>query len=316
MEVDPELQGIIKMMQDAGFPQIGSVAVDMLRQMMAAPPYPVEEVGEILSLRIPRDDSLIDARLYRPTGDCAGLIVYFHGGGWTVGDLDTVDATLRVLTNSTGCAILSVDYRLAPENPFPAAVDDAIAALRWATGKREFLAGSADAKLVVMGDSAGANLSAVAAIEARDAGAPEIALQVLIYPSTQEDIDAPFLHAFTPAVLTRNEIAWFFDQYIPASQRSDPRFAPILAASHANLPPALIVVAGQDLLAEDGRQYAAKLQAAGTPVTVREYPSAIHGFFTMPPAFRIVKQAIDDVSQHIIAALLESVDDGSDVRLP
>jgi len=202
----------------------------------------------------PGDDFAV--RVYhRPAEDVPGVVFYFHGGVWTVGDLDLVDPTLRDVANQTGCTVISVDYRFAPEHRFPAAVDDAMAAVSWVARHIEDFA-THKVPLMVIGDSAGANLAAVVSLLSRDAGGPDIALQILLYPATEGDIHANAMHAFEPPFLVREEIEWCFDQYIPAAQRGDPRFAPAEATSHSSLPPAIIVTAEYDLLTTHGENYA------------------------------------------------------------
>jgi len=208
--------------------------------------------------------------------------VYFHGGGWTIGSLGGWDAALRRLTLASRCAIVSVDYRLAPEHPFPAAVDDALTATRWALAEVESIAHAA-VPVTVAGDSAGGNLSAVVARILTDEGAsPNVAAQILIYPSTDGDIDSATLTRFESPFLTREEVAWFFDQYVPdRAQRSDPRFAPLRAPRVDGLPPALVLTAECDLFCEEGEAYAARLQSEGVQVRVRRFEGGIHGFFTL-----------------------------------
>ncbi|HSI17056.1 MAG TPA: alpha/beta hydrolase, partial [Sphingomonas sp.] len=290
-------QDRLAMMLDAGFPRVGSIPAAEIRAMMRMGVMaPITEVRQVRDLVIPHEGGSIPARLYQATDAPAGVIVYFHGGGWVLGDLDTADEALRILATTTDCTIISVDYRLAPEHPFPAAVDDAFTALVWAAGQRVAWTGRADAPLIVMGDSAGGNLSTVVALLARDAGGPDIALQILVYPAIDGDVDSPAMHAFESPFLTRDEIAWFYDQYIPAGQRGDPRFAPGRAGDFANLPPAVILTAEYDLLAEEARCYGEKLQRAGVEVTHLHYDGAIHAFFTMAPLLDIGRKALRDVA--------------------
>ena len=299
MPVDPQLQALLDAMQAAGFPKLGSVSAEALRELMRIPPTVLTEVASVSDSALPGPAGEIPIRIYRPAEQPAGVIVYYHGGGWTIGGLDRVDAALRLLANQTGCSVVSVSYRLAPEHPFPAAVDDAIAAVSWVAGKVADFA-EPGAPLMVMGDSAGANLSAVVCLLARDAGGPQISLQILVYPATEGDADAPAMHAFEPPLLDQQDIAWFYDQYIPAERRHDPRFAPARAASHAGLPPAIILTAEHDLLTAEGEAYARRLEQAGVAVTRLHYDGAIHGFFTMGAHLDIGRRAIGDVSKAIV----------------
>ncbi len=266
-------------------PRIGSVTAQEMRAWQAAmlpmlPPGP--EVGSVEDCVIPAPHGGIAARVYRPAGPARALIVYFHGGGWTIGSLDGWDAALRRLVNASECAVLSVDYRLAPEHPFPAAVDDALTATRWALAEVKSIALDA-VPVVVAGDSAGGNLSAVVSrLLCAEGVSPGLAAQLLIYPSTHGDIDAESLNRFESPFLTRDEVAWFFDQYVPdPSVRTDPRFAPLHAPRVDGLPPALVLTAECDLLCEEGEAYAERLRSEGVVIHVRRFEGSIHGFFTL-----------------------------------
>ncbi len=217
----------------------------------------------------------VPVRVYTPQEAARGTIILFHGGGWTVGSVADYDHFARSLAELTGHDVVSVEYRLAPENPFPAAVEDA-----WAVvGEIE-----ADGPLFLLGDSAGGNLAAVTAQIARDRGAPRIDGQILIYPSVAGDVDGASMHAFVPPLMGRDEIAAYYDLYVPdRADRSDIRFAP-LAGRLENLPPALVVTAGQDLFADEGARYADALAQAGVPVVRHEEPGAFHAFLTLFPA--------------------------------
>jgi acetyl esterase len=217
-------------------------------------------------------------RVYRPVrGATLPALVYFHGGGWTIGDLDTHDVLCRSLALGARCAVFSVDYRLAPEHPFPAAVDDCVAATRHvAEHARELNVHG----IAVGGDSAGGNLAATVALIARDAGGPRLAFQLLIYPATdQRCATASHERNGHGYLLTRDSIQYFRRAYLPNEQdQLDWRASPLLAKSHANLPPAHIVTAGYDPLLDEGRAYAERLRAAGVAVDYREYADMVHGF--------------------------------------
>ena len=286
-------------MQAIGWPKLGSMSAAELRAIPRPTPPVVTEVRQVSDSALPGPAGEIPIRVYRPSEQPAGVIVYYHGGGWTIGDLDSVDAALRLVANQTDCTVVSVEYRLAPEHPFPAAVDDAMAAAEWVAARIEDFA-APGAPLMVMGDSAGANLSAVVCLLARDAAGPKIDLQVLIYPATEGDVDAPAMHAFVPPFLDRQDMAWFYDQYAPPEQRGDPRLAPAKAASHAGLPPAIILTAEHDLLTAEGEAYGRQLEQAGGTATRLHYDGAIHGFFTMAAHLDIGRRAIDDVSAAVV----------------
>jgi acetyl esterase len=299
MSLDPKARELLDARAKV-LPPTGTVPAHEMRALHRAllarqPPGP--DVHQVEDLACAGPGGPIPLRLYRPSPAPRALVVYFHGGGWTVGSLDGWDTALRRLANRTGCAVLSVDYRLAPEHRFPAAVDDALAAIRWAGASKASLA-AADAPLILAGDSAGANLSTVCARLLRNEGGPAIAAQLLLYPSTDGDVDSDFMHRFEPPALRRAEIAWYYDQYIPdRALRRDPRFAPLHASDLAGLPPAFVGTVDGDLLCEEGELYARKLQDCGTPVVTRRYVGTFHGFFTADRGLLPHSgQAIDDIA--------------------
>ncbi len=210
------------------------------------------------------------------------LIVYYHGGGWVVGDLDTHDGCCRMLARIAGAMVLAVDYRLAPEHPYPAAVDDAVAAYRWALRHGPQL-GALPGAVAVMGDSAGGNLAAVVSAVARDRGDPVPLAQGLVYPATDMRMGSRSHDVFAENLfLTRADVLWFRQQYSPQPEQwRDPRVSPLLAADLSGLPPTRIWTAGFDPLRDEGEQYGAMLQDAGVPAVVRREPTMIHGFFGM-----------------------------------
>lgn len=255
------------------------------------------DICRIENAAIPTETGEIPVRIYHPFAKPSGLMVYYHGGGWTLGTIEAYDLTIQRLTLKTGCTIVSVGYRLAPEHPFPAAVDDALSAVRWTSQRTVELAGKA-VPLIVAGDSAGGNLAAVVSQLVRDEGGAEIAAQILLYPATDGKIDSEFMTRFESPFLTKAEIAWFYDQYIPdRSQRTDPRFAPLHAPKLGNLPPALVLTAECDLLCEEGELYARRLQEAGVTVRQKRYLGTFHGFFSMDRGLLPYSgQAMDDIA--------------------
>ncbi|HUQ73378.1 MAG TPA: alpha/beta hydrolase [Burkholderiales bacterium] len=217
-------------------------------------------------------------RVYRPVlGETLPALVYFHGGGWTIGDVDTHDVLCRQLALGARCVVVSVDYRLAPEYPFPAAVDDCLAATRYVA---ENAAKLKIGGIAVGGDSAGGNLAASVALLARDAGGPALAFQLLIYPATDQSCaTASHERNAQGYLLTRDAIRFFRRAYLPdETDWKDWRASPLLAKSHANLPPAVVITAGYDPLLDEGRAYADRLSAAGVKVTYREFADMVHGF--------------------------------------
>ncbi len=222
--------------------------------------------------------------------------MFFHGGGWVIGDLDSHDVVCRQLAVEGALIVISVDYRLAPEHKFPAAADDAIAATKWiAANAREL--GIDAARLSIGGDSAGGNLAAVVALTARDGNGPEIAGQVLIYPAT----DFAMTHGShrepeTSVLLTHSVIRWFRDHYLNGTADiQDWRASPARAKSLADLPPAYVLTAGADPLRDEGDDYAERLRQAGVPVTYKHYPGQFHGFFTMGKLLQQANLAVGEI---------------------
>ena len=254
------------------------------RRFVTQPSPP--EVALVRELWAPGPAGDIALRLYRPLGSQAQamvpVLVYFHGGGWTIGDLDSHDTLCRELANGSGCAVVAVDYRMAPEHRFPAAVDDAIGATRWVQAKASSLGLNAD-RLAVGGDSAGGNLAAVVALAARDAGDLPIAFQLLIYPATDMRRGAPSHTTNAEGyLLTRDTIAYFHDHYIDDPRHDlDWRASPLLHPDLSRLPPALVLTAGYDPLRDEGLQYAQAMTQAGTKAALVCFERQIHGFITM-----------------------------------
>ncbi|MFG2004914.1 alpha/beta hydrolase [Spirillospora sp. NPDC048911] len=239
-------------------------------------------------------------RLLVPNDQPRGLVVYFHGGGWMTGTIDEFDTLGRQLAERTGCAVALAGYRLAPEHPYPAAVDDAWSALRWLDGNAERLF-DVRLPLIVAGDSAGGNLAAVMAHRARRAGTPRIALQILIYPITDCDLEtASYADPENEQLLTRKAMAMFWDNYVPdTSMRRAADISPLRAADLTGLPPAVVLTAEHDVLRDEGEAYAERLRAAGIVVTHRRFTGQMHGFFTMVNVLPGSAAGLDHVSAEI-----------------
>jgi acetyl esterase len=286
----PQAQAFIDLLVQRGIPPTHTLtpadARKFYRERRAVTQPDPGEVAEVRELQADGAHGPIPLRLYRPLGSAASavlpVLVYYHGGGWTIGDLDTHDTLCRALCNGSGCAVVAVDYRMGPEHRFPAAVDDVLAATRWV--RREAAALGVDAaRLAVGGDSAGGNLAAVVAIAARDAGDLPIAYQLLIYPAT----DMRRGHASHTTngrgyVLTTETVSYYHDHYIadPAHDL-DWRASPLLHPDLSRLPPALVLTAGFDPLRDEGFEYANRLVAAGNRATYVCFERQIHGFITM-----------------------------------
>jgi cation diffusion facilitator CzcD-associated flavoprotein CzcO/acetyl esterase/lipase len=245
----------------------------------------------------------ITARVLVPAETARGVIVYHHGGGWVTGALDQFDTLARLLARRTDCAVVLVDYRLAPEHPYPTAVEDAWAALRWVTANIEQIAG-ADVPLIVAGDSAGANLAAVISQRAREAG-PAIALQVLVYPVTDCDFGrASYLDPENQLIVSRDTMAWFWDHYVPdPAARTSPDASPLRAASLAGLPPAVILTAEHDVLRDEGEAYGRRLAEHGVRVEHKRFDGQMHGFFMLVGLVPASAAGLDFVARAITREL-------------
>jgi acetyl esterase len=246
---------------------------------------PTIAMARVEQLTVPGPDSGLAARLYVPVSAAPQpppLLVFFHGGGWVIGDLETHDSPCRFLAAHAGVQVLAVDYRLAPEHPFPAAAEDAFAAFSWAAANAARFGIEPD-RIAVGGDSAGGNLAAVAALMARDEGGPVPAMQLLIYPVTETGRELPSRQGFGEGfLLTRRDMAYYEDRYLPAgTDRSDPRVAILQTEDLAGLPPAYIAVAGFDPLRDEGVAYAERLREAGVPIALREHPGLVHTFINL-----------------------------------
>jgi len=299
MTLDPQVEYVLGLVEKAGYPEFWQLSAQGARELFdqTAPVLDAkfEEVARFEQLRVPGPAGEIRVNLYAPRPKAEGplpLLVYFHGGGFVVGSLESYDKLCRALANRIGCLVASVDYRLAPEHKFPAAPDDCLAALRWLSGHAAEI-GANPARIAVGGDSAGGNLAAVTALQARDAGL-RLVFQLLVYPCAGARQDEPSHHAFAEKLLlTRKNVLWFYDQYVGAeSDRDDWRLAPLLAPDLAGLPPALVIVAGHDPLRDEGIAYAERLKAAGVPVEFTNYEGMVHGFFSLSGAIDGGKQAI------------------------
>jgi acetyl esterase len=271
-------------------------------RLLSQPDLP--HVGEVREFAAPGAAGPIPLRAYRGSGTTSGevlpALVYYHGGGWVVGDLDSHDWTCRMIANAADCAVISVDYRLAPEHPFPAAYDDSLAATKWVAANAATLRID-PARISVGGDSAGGNLAAAVAIALRDDGAIRLKTQVLTYPIV--DLTATYEERFAQGVaLTNGSMRFYIDAYAPdTAQRKDWRASPMLAASLKGLPPALIVVAGFDPLCAEGEAYAARLAKEGVATKVARYPGQMHGFASRA---KLLPKAYDAIAD--MAALLKA----------
>jgi len=302
MPLDPIIQAIVDNSNAAAAPQpaTSEERVQQTRdgylmlKAIGGEDAPLASVGDRV---VPGPAGEIPVRIYTPEGTGPfPVVVYFHGGGWTIGSIETHDPVTRRLAHEAGAIVVSVEYRLAPEHPFPAAADDALAAFDWVAANAASIGGD-PSKLVVAGDSAGGNLAAVAAIHARDQGTP-VALQVLIYPSVdqrqewpsyEENAEGPFL--------THETMVWFKEQY--AAEPLDWRASPIAADDLSNLAPALVVTGQYDPLRDEGKAYAEKLEDAGNEVTYRNYETMPHVFMQMWGILPAAKECMTEIAEAI-----------------
>jgi len=310
--LDPEVAEIVHASHQPGAPSYADVGAPGARAAFRAAvaamrpigwePTPVHAVGD---LTIPGPAGAIPVRLYRPASDAGlPLIVYCHGGGWTLGDLDTHDAEARRLALSCDAVVLSVEYRLAPEYPFPAALEDTVAVLHWAAGHAEDLGGDA-ARLAVAGDSSGGNLAAAACLWARDHGGPTITAQCLIYPVTDIGSDDGSWREFGAGLnLDTGDMEWFNDNYLPqVGARADPYASPLRAADLSGLPPAVVATASHDILRDQGEAYAQRLEHAGVTVFARRYEGMVHSFFRYGELSAAAAAANDEICMRLRALL-------------
>lgn len=266
---------------------------------------PGPRLAAVTDLRIRPD---LPARLYRPTVARTGVVVYFHGGGWVLGSVDSHDALCRTLAARSGCAVLGVDYRRAPEHPYPAAVDDAAAALGWVAAHGEEH-GLDPAATAVAGDSAGGNIATAVAVRHRAGGGIRPRLQVLFYPVTTTDLDLGVDPEHDGLVLSREELAWHQDLYLPRRhERRHPETSPLDHADLTGLPETVILAAECDPIVPQSRLYADALRAAGAGVELHVHPGMIHGFAQYPDRFAAARDALDRAGRAVHRALSEAPD--------
>ncbi len=304
MPLDPQVKAFLAEMAAAEGPQLWELEpeaaraqTDGMREVIGAGP----EVARVEDFTIPVGGGRIAARCYEPD-DAPGTILWLHGGGWVIGDLESHDAMCRILAVSSGCRVIAIAYRLAPEHPFPAPLDDCWDALRW-VGERY-----PGAPLVIGGDSAGGNLATVCALRARDRGGPEIALQVLVYPVCDRAMDTPSYSERGEGpdlFLTARGMEWFWDNYLSdPGLAADPEVSPLRAADLSGLPPAIVLTAEYDPLRDEGLRYAERLTDAGVPVSARHYDDMIHAFFSFVNLLSRGNEAVEQVGAEVRDAVL------------
>jgi acetyl esterase len=289
-KLHPQAQQVCDLIVASGRPPLETLSPpDARKAYLASKPILQPDpppVTEVLALEAKGPAGPIPLRLYRgqgvPRGGMQPALIYFHGGGWVIGDLESHDQVCRTLANAVPCIVVAVDYRLAPEHKFPAAVEDAIAATQWVADNAASLGIDVE-RLAVGGDSAGGNLAAVVSLDARDRGMPRIVHQFLIYPGTDMRMGWPSLERHAEQLpLTRAAMRWFIAHYLrSAADATDWRASPLVTSSLKGLPPALVITAGFDPLCDEGEAYAKALSAAGVGVKHERFEGQIHGFLTM-----------------------------------
>ena len=306
MALHPQCRTFLDQLAAMGGKPLHELTPDEARGRTLPPELGGDEqpVHSVADRKIPGDGGLLGVRVYRPSAAAAlpGL-VYFHGGGFVLGGLDMNDRPCRALANQSGCVVISVDYRLAPEHPFPAAADDAYAATSFVAENAASF-GVDRARLAVAGDSAGGNLAAVVALRARDSGGPALAFQLLVYPLVDFTDESPSMRDFADGhFLTAAGLHWFAGHYLPPSvDRRQPWVSPL----HTNLkglPPALVMTAECDPLRDQGETFAKRLQDAGVPAELKRYDGMFHPFFSLPGAIDGGKAAIADAAAALRKAL-------------
>lgn len=311
MPLNPLLKNLLDQMAAEPTPPIHQMEPAMARQamvMMAQMMGPKDvPIGKVENLTMPGEAGEIALRLYTPVAagsEALPALIFFHGGGWVIGDLETHDGFCRILANEAGVKVIAVDYRLAPEHKFPAAVNDAVAAVKWVEINAATLGVDAN-RMAVGGDSAGGGLSAVTAQTAKANGGPHLAFQLLMFPVTQLGEETASLRACAEGYfLERAGMEWFQSHYLPEdADRNDPRISPLRAPDVSGLPPAYVMLAGFDPLHDEGLDYAEKLRMAGVPVTVADYPDMVHDFIMMHAVVPHAQEALKAAA----AALKEAV---------
>jgi acetyl esterase len=308
MPLDPQAKLVLDALAAVSMPDPWTIEpatfrVQVREMRIAAPEEPV---GSVESRNIPGPAGSVPVRVYTPLERervALPVLAFFHGGGFVIGDLDSHDGTCRALANAAGCAVVAVDYRLAPEAKFPAAAEDCYAATRWIAENASSL-GIDATRIAVGGDSAGGNLAAVTALLARDRGGPRLAHQLLVYPVIDCAFDTKsYLENAEGYFLTREMMRWFWHHYLEKpDQAADPYASPIRAATLSGVAPATVITAEYDPLRDEGEAYAARLLQAGVPTSLTRYDGVIHGFFGMGNLIDKAKYAVAQAARELRSA--------------
>ncbi|MEQ9317400.1 MAG: alpha/beta hydrolase fold domain-containing protein, partial [Henriciella sp.] len=309
MKLDIATTAVLAQMAAAGGPPMHELSPDearMIGEGMAGAYPDGPEMAEVRDVEIKASDGgSFRARVLKPVDQPRGVLVYYHGGGWVLSNIDQYDCVGRQLAERTGCTVLMVDYRKAPEFKFPTAPNDAWDALKWAETNL-----ASGLPLMVGGDSAGGNLAAIVCQKAKAAGGPNIALQLLVYPVTDCDLERPaYADMDNQLLLNTPMMAWFWDHYVPNTEdRKKPDASPIRAADLSGLPPAIVITAEYDVLREESEDYAEALRKAGVPVTFKQFDRQMHNFFAMPGLLPAQAKAVEYVGDQIKRQLARASD--------
>ena len=313
MPLDPQCQALLGAIESMGLPAFADMTPEETRasvqgftMLMGEP----EEVVKVEDRQIPSPDGAVPVRIYTPAGAGPGplpVLVWFHLGGFVFGSVEWVDAITRALANRSGCIVVSVDYRLSPEHPYPAARDDAWTAVTWVATHAPEIGADRD-RLAVGGDSAGGNLATVCCLMAREQGGPSIAFQLLIYPSTdctEGSFELPSHKENGEGYLISNaDLRLWWGHYLSGGANpADPYLSPLQAADLSGLPPALVITAEYDPLRDEGEEYGRRLAESGVPTEVRRYDGQIHAFFVAPAVIERARECMDDVANTLRKAL-------------
>jgi acetyl esterase len=305
MAIDPQVAAYLERLKALGVPPIQELTPAQARANFAGSIEPLfGPVDPVHSVEDCTTDTGVPIRIYRPRDDAepGPVLVFFHGGGWVVGSVETHDGITRALAQRSGCAVISVDYRLAPEHPFPAGLDDAWSATRWVLANAGEL-GFDPGRVAVGGDSSGGNLAAVVALRSRDA-AIDLKLQLLIYPVIDHNFDTDSYAEFAEGhSLTRDGMRWYWNHYLGGADGADRQASPVREPDLAGVAPAFIASAELDPLRDEGEAYARQLENSGVPTALVRYDGMIHGFLRMPAAIDRAGEALDDLATVLAGAL-------------
>jgi acetyl esterase/lipase len=301
MPLDTHVQEFLTQLAQAGAPRYGEQPIEEQRAAMEesagaffGPADPVAFEDRV----VPSATAPVPVRVYRPVERPAPILVWFHGGGWVLGNVRTVHGVCAALAKRSSCVVVSVEYRLAPEHPFPAALDDAWTVVEWLRDHAEAV-GGLPRELAIGGDSAGGNISAVIARRARDASV-QLKLQLLVYPVCDADLTTASYTEFADGYwLTRDAMRWFWEQYLPDADWFQPEASPLRAPDVERVAPAHVITAAYDVLRDEGEAYARRLETAGVPTVVSRYEGMIHGFFRLPAVVPRAEDALSEAAEAV-----------------